>query len=183
MSSSGTGNPRNLWAPWRLDYLKQLGAKPASGGEAGCFLCEAAKVTPGSDDASQRLVLLRDDRGVLLLNRYPYTNGHLLVSVTEHLGDLTDLTAQQRAGLIELTALAEKVLRAAINPQGINVGINLGRCAGAGIPGHLHVHVVPRWGGDVNFMDTIGGVRVIPQALEESYAHLREVLGKLGSGA
>jgi ATP adenylyltransferase len=164
-----------------LDYLKQLGSKPQQG-ELSCFLCDAASVTTGSDEAARRLVLLRDERGVLLLNRYPYTNGHLLVSVADHLGDLTDLSPQQRAGLMELTVVGEQVLRAAINPQGINIGMNIGRCAGAGIPGHLHMHVVPRWGGDVNFMDTVGGVRVIPQALEESYAHLSEVLKTLGCG-
>lgn len=171
--------PQNLWAPWRLDYLKQIDQKPPGDGPPPCFLCEAGTVTAGTPEAAERLVLLRDDRGVILLNRYPYTNGHLLVSVADHLADLTDFTPVQRAGLIELTTLAERLLRAAINPQGINVGINIGRCAGAGVPGHLHVHVVPRWGGDVNFMDTIGGVRVIPQALEESYAHLSEVLAKM----
>jgi len=168
-----------------MDYLRQLDpnappAKPQAGDGSECFLCEAAKVAPGSEEATQRLVLARDERGVILLNRFPYTNGHLLVSPADHVGDLLDLSAPQRNGLFEMTAEAEELLRTAINPQGINIGINLGRCAGAGVPGHIHVHVVPRWAGDVNFMQTVGQVRVIPQALDESYAHLAEVLKAIG---
>lgn len=166
-------------------------AAPQSCGDKtarSCFLCDALNVQPGTEEAKRRLVLLRDDRGVMLLNRFPYSNGHLMVAPGEHLADLPELTAAQRAGLMELMALAEKLLQTAINPQGFNVGINLGRCAGAGVPGHLHVHVVPRWHGDTNFMQTVGQIRVIPQALEESYEHLSAVLVKLlgdraGSGA
>ncbi len=178
----------NLWAPWRLPYLQQMGAEltdAASRGTSGgrpagsCFLCEAMGAQPGTEEAKRRLVLLRDDRGVMLLNRFPYSNGHLMVAPADHLADLPELTAAQRAGLMELTALAEKLLQTAINPQGFNVGINLGRCAGAGVPGHLHVHIVPRWHGDTNFMQTVGQIRVIPQALEESYEHLNAVLVKL----
>ncbi len=178
---------QNLWAPWRMEYIRNLNpavedTKPQAAGAASskleirnqkleippppsrCFLCDAAQFPIDSDDARRRFVLLNDHRGMILLNLYPYTNGHLLVAIGAHLGDLTDLTPQQRADIMELTALAENLLRAAINPQGINIGINLGRCAGAGLPGHLHVHVVPRWNGDVNFMQTVGHVRVIPQA-------------------
>lgn len=166
---------QNLWAPWRLDYLRSLdpAAKrlPASD-PPRCFLCDAAAAEAGTPEARDRLVLLHDARGVILLNRYPYTNGHLLVAPVEHIGDLTDLDSAQRNGLFDLVALAEELLKTAINPQGINVGINIGRAAGAGVPGHLHAHVVPRWAGDVNFMETVGQVRVIPQALERSYEHL-----------
>jgi ATP adenylyltransferase len=191
----------NLWAPWRMNYIKQLtpaspeGADaPAESSQAGprreeapagppaaapCFLCAAAATEPGTDVARQRLVLVRDPRGVIVLNRYPYTTGHLLVAVAEHLADLTDLTAPQRAGLMELTVLAEQTARLAFGPQGFNVGINLGRCAGAGLPGHLHVHIVPRWNGDTNFMSIVGQVRVIPQAIEESYAALAGALRQI----
>ncbi|MCE9592191.1 MAG: HIT domain-containing protein [Planctomycetes bacterium] len=169
---------QNLWAPWRMDYIKGLDPAGAPSPQ-GCFLCEAAKVTPGSDEAKRQLVLARDGRGILMLNRFPYTNGHLLVAPGDHLGDLTDLTPAQRAGMFELVAVGEELLRAALNPQGINIGINLGRCAGAGLPGHIHAHIVPRWNGDVNFMHVVGGVRIIPQALEESYAHLSEVLARV----
>ena len=172
----------NLWAPWRMPYILGLtdedAAAPAPGGSA-CFLCDAAATGPGGDDARRRLLLLNDARGLILLNRYPYTNGHLLIAPREHVGGLSDLTADQRAGVIELTALAERLLRTAVNPQGMNMGVNLGRCAGAGLPGHVHVHVVPRWAGDTNFMETVGRVRVIPQALESSYDHLAATLAKL----
>ncbi len=179
----------NLWAPWRMQYLKQLdpvegfkqqGAAP---GTPACFLCDAATFPADSDDARRRLVLLNDERGLIILNRYPYTNGHLLVTPHQHLGDLTDLTAAQRTDFIELTALAEQIVRLAYNPQGMNMGINIGRCAGAGLPGHLHMHILPRWGGDTNFITTIGEVRVIPQALEESFELLREAMVKLATSA
>lgn len=171
-----------LWAPWRLPYILGLTDEdndaPAPTG-SGCFLCDAAAVEAGSDDARARLVLVRDDRGVLLLNRYPYTNGHLLAAPAAHVASLSDMSADQRSGLMELTALGETLLNTAVNPQGMNLGINLGRCAGAGLPGHVHMHLVPRWSGDTNFMAAVGRVRVIPQALEESYAHLSAVLAKL----
>lgn len=171
----------NLWAPWRMAYIKQLDTS-ATPPATGCFLCDAAGHPAGSQGARDRLVLLHDARGLIVLNRYPYTSGHLLVAVAEHLADLTDLTAAQRAGLIELTALAEQLVRDAFNPQGVNIGINLGRCAGAGLPGHLHVHIVPRWNGDTNFMQTVGQVRVIPQALEETYGGLEQALSRRTAG-
>jgi len=166
-----------------MQYIQQLdGAADPTGTIDGsdCFLCDAAAAAPGTDLARQRHVLVNDARGIILLNRYPYTNGHLLVASTNHLVNLTDLDAAQRQGLIDLVAVAEQILRIAINPQGFNAGMNLGRCAGAGLPGHLHMHVVPRWHGDTNYMQTIGQVRVIPQALEESYQRLCEAVAKIG---
>ncbi len=154
---------------------------PSNEAAKSCFLCDAIQCQPDTDDARQKLVLLIDDRGMLMLNKYPYTNGHLLICAKDHVGQLADLTADQRAGLMELTALAEQLLKTAINPQGLNVGINLGRAAGAGVPGHLHIHVLPRWVGDTNFMQTVGQIRVIPQALDQSYDHLAAVLAKLGN--
>lgn len=164
---------QNLWAPWRLSYIQSLDPHDQ---HPGCFLCEAAEtpLTPGA--MTQRLVLLRDERGMLLLNRYPYTNGHLLAAPPDHVCDLSDLTAPQRAGLMELADLGSRLLKDTINPHGFNIGMNLGRCAGAGVPGHLHLHIVPRWHGDVNFMDVVGRVRIIPQALEQSYQTLRAAL-------
>lgn len=185
-----------LWAPWRMEYLRQLGDTPAAPGQSTpatspskptspsapvCFLCDAADASRATGRDADRLVLLHDERGMILLNKFPYTNGHLLVAPATHTPDLTDLTPPQRAGLIELTAFAEEFLRASINPQGFNVGINLGRCAGAGVPGHIHIHVVPRWAGDVNFMSTVGNIRVIPEAIGESYRFLALTLDKLGS--
>lgn len=169
-----------------MEYLKQFADAEKSGkpldeqsDERGCFLCGAATVETGSDDARERLVLLRDERGVILLNRYPYTNGHLMVCLADHLAGLNDLSAQQRADLMELTTIGDTLLRTAVNAQGTNIGMNLGRCAGAGVPGHLHMHIVPRWSGDTNFMQAVGGVRVIPEALEESYEHLSATLKKM----
>ena len=173
---------KNLWAPWRIEYMKKLGQTDATDDESSdCFLCAAAACEPASEEARRRHVLLRDERGVLMLNRYPYTNGHLLVAGHEHLSDLGAMTATQRSGLMELALLGQQLLDAAVNPQGFNIGINLGRCAGAGVPGHVHVHVVPRWNGDTNFLTVFGSVRVIPQALEQSYEWLAKTLEKIGT--
>src|ERR1700761_1229051 len=117
---------QNLWAPWRMEYLREIAAPaPPTTKPSACFLCEMAALEPGSTEAKRRFLIHRDERGMILLNLYPYTNGHLLISLAEHLGDLLDLTPAQRAGIIELTALGEELLKAAINPQGVNVGINL----------------------------------------------------------
>ena len=174
-----------LWAPWRLSYLQGLGSTDPSADQedASCFLCEASRAGLSDQDAAERLVLARDSRGTLLLNRYPYSNGHLLAAPLDHLADLGDLTSRQRTGLMDLADLACRLLRAVLNPQGINIGMNLGRCAGAGMPGHVHLHVVPRWHGDVNFMQVVGGVRVIPQALSDSFQALRAKVGAVEGGS
>ncbi|MFW6059786.1 MAG: HIT family protein, partial [Phycisphaeraceae bacterium] len=171
-------NHQNLWAPWRIGYLKGLGTAPTDPAHEadGCFLCDAARPDLTDAERDERFVLLRDERGTLLLNRYPYTNGHLLAAPHDHLPDLADMTPDQRAGLMELAALGQRLLKATMNPQGLNLGMNVGRCAGAGLPGHVHLHIVPRWNGDVNFMDAIAGVRIIPQALAQSYHELKEAL-------
>lgn len=164
----------NLWAPWRMAYIQDLAA-PRPGG-SDCFLCDAGRTAANTPEARQQLLLINDDRGAVMMNRYPYTNGHLLVLPPEHVGQLTDLTPQRRAGLMELTALMEGLLRDTLHAQGVNVGVNLGACAGAGVPGHLHIHVLPRWNGDTNFMSTVAQVRVSPQALETCYQQLTEAL-------
>lgn len=165
-----------------MDYIDQLADAETHGGEqraGACFLCEAAQITPGNPQWRSRLILHNDEQGLILLNRYPYTNGHLLVAPHDHLGDLTDLTEKQRNDLMTLTVLAQRILQLAVNPQGVNIGLNIGQCAGAGLPGHVHVHVLPRWRGDTNFMQTVGKVRVIPQALEASYATLAKAHAQL----
>ncbi len=166
----------NLWAPWRLDYIQSVGSDAgASHKSAGdCFMCQA--VGAAEADHADHLVLLHDHRGVMMLNRYPYTNGHLLIVPSGHRGRLNDLTEKEREGLMGLVALGEQLLEAAMNPQGINVGINIGEASGAGVPGHLHIHVLPRWHGDTNFMSSVAGLRVIPQALEKSYEQLGQML-------
>ena len=156
-----------------MQYIPHV---PAEDAVNGSFLADYWQ-TPEQD--REHLVLYRTDLSLMLLNRYPYTNGHLLVAPGEAVADLPQLSIEQRTDLMELTVLGERLLQAAMNPQGINIGINLGRCAGAGLPGHLHVHVVPRWGGDVNFMTVVGDVRIVPQALEEVYEELLAVLPKV----
>ncbi len=167
--------PANLWAPWRMQYIRQI---PHDDSASGSFLADYW-ADPQRDH--EHLVLHRSELSIMLLNRYPYTNGHLMVAPGACVPTLAQLTTEQRCDLMEMTTLAERLLQAALNPQGINIGINLGRCAGAGLPGHLHVHVVPRWSGDVNFMTVVGQVRVVPQALEavrdELAAALPAVLG------
>ncbi len=146
-----------------------------------CFLCEAGQTDVEADPelAEKRLVLWQDHRGALLLNRYPYSSGHLLVTPHAHVGDLTDLSAEQRANLMELIVLGQQLLTTTYNPQGFNVGMNLGRAAGAGVPGHMHIHIVPRWTGDANFMTTVAGLRVTPQAIEHTYEWLRQAMAKI----
>lgn len=171
---------QNLWAPWRISYLQGLNdADPAPGndnavndGPGGCFLCGAARPDLTDAEMKTRLMLLADKRGVLMMNRYPYANGHLLVAPHAHVADISDLTADARAGQMELADLGNRLLRKVMHCQGVNLGMNLGRCAGAGVPGHCHMHLVPRWNGDSNFMQVVAGARVIPQALEESYQAL-----------
>ncbi len=173
---------KRLWAPWRMAYISGLDSADApadAAGGSGCFLCDAADDKLTDDAIDRMLVLKRDERGILMLNRYPYTNGHLLAAPHNHVGDICELTPTQRAGLMELCELGTRLLRKTMNPQGINLGMNLGRCAGAGLPGHAHMHLVPRWNGDVNFMQTVGQVRVIPQALEESFKMLKAAMTNL----
>lgn len=173
--------PRNLWAPWRLDYLHSLtdenAAEPDAG--SGCFLCDACDEKLDDAERAKRLVLHRDEHAVLMLNRYPYTNGHLLVAPHQHVADLSDLDPVSRAAMMEMAELGNRLLRQTIHCQGANVGMNLGRAAGAGVPGHLHLHVVPRWHGDTNFLNVVGEARVIPQALEHTYAQLAEAIVKI----
>ena len=171
---------QNLFAPWRISYVKSIAGEPARDpAEGACFLCEANEQNLSDNDRAERLILLCDQRGCLMLNRYPYTNGHVLVAPAEHVGDISDLNRDQRLGLMDLIDLGNRLLNNALNPQGVNVGLNMGRCAGAGVPGHVHFHIVPRWHGDVNFMDVVGQVRVIPQALEQTYQTLRATLPTL----
>jgi len=159
---------RPLFAPWRMDYIRSL-EKPDEG---SCFLCLASERKHHHD----RLVLWQTDLTVVLMNRFPYTNGHLLVAPIAHKPELADLTPEELCDLGEQTARAVELLKRAISPQGFNIGMNLGRCAGAGVPGHLHQHVVPRWAGDTNFMNVVGQVRIIPQATEQLYEHLLTLL-------
>lgn len=166
-----------LSAPWRQEYLEGMD-KPAQAGAAassGSFLRDYW-LAPADDEKNH--VIVRTGDGIILLNRYPYAGGHLLVALGEGRPRLLDYAPEQRAKLWELVALAASLMDRALNPQGINYGINEGRAAGAGVPQHLHAHLVPRWGGDVNFMATVGNVRVIPASLEQMAARYRAAAEK-----
>lgn len=149
---------KNLWAPWRMQYIEELSA--AAPGE--CFLC---RVIARPDEDEKNYVLWRDPRALVLLNLFPYSSGHVLVAPSQHVAEPEDLADQDLLALARRVRDAKRVLQAALGAEGFNIGLNLGRCAGAGLPNHLHVHVVPRWNGDVNFMPVLADVKVIPQSL------------------
>jgi ATP adenylyltransferase len=156
---------QRIWAPWRLAYVKDA----TKDVEQGCIFCSK----PGEGDDAANLIAHRGERCFVILNRFPYTNGHLMVAPYEHVAALEDVDADTIA---EMMALAQQSIRALDDvyaPQGYNVGFNQGRVAGAGVEHHIHMHVVPRWGGDTNFMPVLGDTRVLPQSLEDSYAALR----------
>lgn len=170
----------SLQAPWRLEYLQSLGEQektPAPAGSTGCFIRDYW-LNPAGDE--RRHVIVRTAAGMVMLNGFPYANGHLLVALGEGRPRLLDYDAAQRAELWRLTDLAAELMETALQPQGVNIGVNQGRAAGAGVPQHLHVHLVPRWGGDINFITVVAKVRVIPSSLEamarryrEAWAHIR----------
>ena len=155
---------KNLWAPWRMKYVNGLN------NPHDCFFCRYIK-TPTAD--ADNLVLWRSELVLACLNRFPYTNGHLLIAPNAHKAELAELSEAEMLELMQMLTKGQRALGRALNPQGFNVGINLGRCAGAGLPGHLHFHIVPRWEGDTNFMAITGETRVIPQDLSESYQAIK----------
>jgi ATP adenylyltransferase len=157
-----------LWAPWRLEYIK--GAKTDE-----CIFC--TKPVLGDDD--EALILLRGERSFVILNAFPYNNGHLMVAPFEHGGQLEEIDTETSLELMRLVQLSMQALASAYAPEGYNVGLNQGRIAGAGMAGHVHFHVVPRWGGDTNFMPVLGDTRVLPQSLRASYQALRDAFTTL----
>jgi ATP adenylyltransferase len=153
-----------IWAPWRLEYVKDASKDSAD----ECVFCAKA----GSDDDEAALIVHRGERCFVILNLYPYTNGHLMIAPFEHLASLTDLDAESTAEMMGLAQRAITLLGERYEPHGYNVGFNQGRVAGAGVEHHIHMHVVPRWGGDNNFMPVLADTRVMPQTLEQSYEAL-----------
>jgi ATP adenylyltransferase len=151
-----------LWAPWRMDYIA------ASNEKGGCIFC------PGDDRShdEERLILHAGDQSIVLMNRYPYINGHLLVAPVRHVSALDALTDDEKLDLITMVEKSVEILTKAMNPGGFNVGVNLGRIAGAGVEEHIHFHVVPRWSGDTNYMTVVGDVRVIPEHIQATYEKL-----------
>jgi len=184
---------KNLWAPWRIKYIQGLGfaGNSTKGPKAGdkntaqkekisdkpdkssdCFICQAHK-NPGDDD--KNFVLWRSAASIVILNRFPYNNGHLLIAPARHIRDLDQTGDQELLELMKLVRESQKALTLAIKPHGFNVGTNFGRCAGAGLPDHLHIHLVPRWDGDTNFMAVCSDTDVISQSLTELLELLKKV--------
>jgi ATP adenylyltransferase len=165
-----------LWTPWRLALIQQAtdGGQGAGDGPregAACFLCAKPADDPAAD--RENLVLFRGQRAYVLLNLYPYNSGHVMVAPYAHQGDLPALAEADAAELFALVRRTVAVLRDAYRPEGFNVGMNLGQVAGAGVPDHLHLHVVPRWNGDTNFMPVLGETKVLPESLAQTYDRLR----------
>lgn len=153
-----------LWAGWRSSYIEGIDTEPR---DEGCLFCGLLAL----DDA-EGLVLERAHHSFAVMNAYPYTSGHVMVAPRRHVGSITDLTADEAAALMHGTQRATTAVETAYSPQGINVGVNIGRAAGAGVPGHVHVHVLPRWNGDSNFMTAVAEARVLPESLRRSYDKL-----------
>jgi ATP adenylyltransferase len=182
-----------IWAPWRIGYIAgessaetQTAADGNSqtqilpntwlgGADHGCFLCRAAgKYADAKQANKQNLVVARNDHAICLLNRFPYNNGHLLVSPLRHVAELRDLTDAEHLAAMHMLGDFSRIMSEKICAEGYNIGLNLGHVAGAGVPGHLHWHLVPRWPGDTNYMASIAGIRVIPQSLEALWEALTE---------
>ncbi len=154
----------HLWTPWRSTYMEEKKDK------SRCIFCEAA----GSAEDEQNLVVHRGELSFIILNRYPYTSGHLMIAPYVHVARLGETSTATTAEIMDLTRHAEAVIENAYRPDGLNVGMNLGSAAGAGIEQHIHMHVLPRWSGDANFMTSVGNTRVIPELLTDTYAKLRD---------
>ena len=168
------GVNRNLWAPWRMEYIRSLAEETE---EEGCFLCRYWE-QPERDRENH--VVWRTSSAFVVMNRFPYTNGHLLIAHATHRADFNDLTEEEFTEITRLIRDGVNLLRLTVKAQGFNVGWNLGRCAGAGLPEHLHVHVVPRWEGDTNFMAVIGDTRVVVDALDALHTELVKNLDAAG---
>ena len=155
----------SIWAPWRMEYIQM--EKPK-----GCILCQ----NPGQDNDTVNRILYRGTKNFVILNAYPYNPGHLMIAPYRHVASLEELTDDERSEHFDIVSRSIRVLRQVFNPGGFNLGVNIGKVAGAGIEDHIHTHVVPRWQGDTNCMPVIAGVRVLPEALDETYQKLQ---GKL----
>ncbi len=153
---------QRIWAPWRLAYVKDA-SKDSS---EECIFC----AKPQADADEENLIVHRGERAFVILNLFPYTNGHMMVAPYQHVGAIEQIDAETIAEMMALGQKGIRILDDVYEPQGFNVGFNQGRAAGAGVEHHIHMHVVPRWGGDTNFMPVLGDTRVMPQSLEESYA-------------
>ena len=155
-----------LWAPWRIPYVQSCDKT------SDCFLCHDLN-NPQEDD--KNLVLWRTDKSIVVLNHFPYNNGHLLIAPARHIPSFEQTTDEEMLELNKLIRESQKVLSLAIKPHGFNIGMNFGRCAGAGLPDHMHIHVVPRWNGDTNFINVCSKTSVISQSLTELLKTLKQI--------
>ena len=155
---------RPLWAPWRIDFIR-------SAKDSACFLCN--NYTQDSANNEEELIVFRGNRCFIILNRYPYNSGHLLIAPYRHIGDIAKLEPPELHEIMDLTVLAKQILTETLHPDAFNAGLNLGVAAGAGVADHVHMHIVPRWNGDTNFMSVIDDVRVVPEALVATAEMLR----------
>ena len=153
---------KQIWAPWRMEYIQMKKTE-------GCILCEK----PGQDNDAANHILYRGGRNFVIMNKYPYNPGHLMVAPYRHVASPEELTAEERHEHFDMVSRGIEVLKQVFKPDGFNLGINVGKVAGAGIEGHVHTHIVPRWQGDTNSMPVISDVRVIPEALDETYQKLK----------
>jgi ATP adenylyltransferase len=165
----------HLWSPWRLEYV--IGARPPG----PCFFCAAAVPPAAASSTADPLVVFQEDLAYVILNLYPYNNGHLMVVPYRHVATLAGLTREEMNAVGLLTQRSETALREAYKLDGINVGVNLGATAGAGIVEHVHVHLVPRWNGDTNFMTVVGETRVLPEDIRSTAARLRPIFQRLST--
>ena len=158
-----------IWSPWRLQYVSKAGDDTPA-----CVFCAAQQ---GGDNG--RLVVHQGQAAFVILNKFPYNSGHVMIVPRRHIATLGSASPAERAEMMELTELTERAMTEVYRPQGLNVGMNLGRAAGAGIVDHMHIHVVPRWNGDTNFFTVVGEVRVMPEDLEQAAERLRPVFARL----
>lgn len=163
--------PDRLWAPWRLTYIEKASKET---GEKGCIFLDL----PSQNEDRKNLILYRGKTAFVMMNLFPYTNGHLMVAPYKHTAEMGELSNEELLEINQLVARSLGWLREAYGPDGFNIGVNIGRAAGAGVPQHVHWHIVPRWNGDTNFMGVVGEIRVLPQSLEESYDRLKEIANR-----
>ena len=154
-----------LWAPWRIEYVRMEKRE-------GCIFCEL----PKEGDDERNLILHRGKYGFIIMNNYPYNPGHVMVAPYRHVGEIEELSMEEWMEIHELISLAIKAIKREMRPQGFNIGVNLGRVAGAGIEGHIHFHIVPRWNGDTNFMPVLADTKVIVQEIRKNYRELKRAI-------
>ena len=161
-----------LWAPWRIEYVRLDKVKE-------CIFCKFSK----ENNDEENLILYRGKYAFVMMNNYPYNPGHVMVAPYRHVGNFEDLSEEEWMDIHNLTSLMIRVIKKVMNPQGFNIGINIGRVAGAGIEGHVHVHIVPRWNGDTNFMPIIADTKVIVQGIKENYIELKNAISDILSSS